>query len=112
MIIFFFSWFLFYVFDGLAVIALIVALGNEELDFTGLLAVGVGTVVLSIFLDLMLAKQFGEPGLFGACGVTALALAAALKLIWDVEFKRVVLICVFFCAFHFGLLRNLLSLYS
>lgn len=100
---------LFYVFDGLVVVALIQALGNEELDFIALLAVGVATVVLSIFLDLMLANEFGFPGFFGACGVTALALGMALKLIWDVEIKRVALICLFFCAFHVGLLRMLMS---
>lgn len=99
--------FFFYLFDGLVVVALIQALGNEELDFVALLAVGVATVMLSIFLDLMLANEFGAPGYFGACGVTALALGTALKLIWDVEIKRVLLICLFFCAFHVGLLRFL-----
>lgn len=100
--------FLFYVFDGLVVVALIQALGNEELDFVGLLAVGVGTIMLSIFLDLMLANEFGLPGFFGACGVTALVLGTALKVIWDLEIKRVVLVCLFFCAFHVGLLRTLI----
>jgi hypothetical protein len=101
--------FLFYIFDGLVVVALIHALGNEELDFTGSMAVGVGTVVASVFLDLMLAHQFGVAGYFSGCLVTALALGTALKLLWDVELKRVVLICLFFCAFHFGMLRLLVQ---
>jgi len=99
--------FLFYLCDGLVVVALIQALGNEELDFVALLAVGVATVVLSVFLDLMLANEWGYPGYFAACGVTALVLGLALKLLWDVEIKRVGLICVFFCAFHVGLLLTL-----
>jgi hypothetical protein len=108
MILLYFGPFLFYLFDGLAVVALIQALGNEELDFVALLAVGVATVVLSVFLDLMLANELGLPGYFGACGVTALVLGLALKLLWDVEIKRVLMICVFFCAFHVGLLRSLM----
>ena len=99
--------FVFYVFDGLVVVALIQALGNDELDFTGSLAVGVATVMVSVFLDLMLAREFGLPGYFSGCLVTALAVGTALRLIWDVELKRVVLIGVFFCAFHFGMLRAL-----
>jgi hypothetical protein len=100
--------FLFYVVDGLVVLALIHALGDEELDLVASFAVGVATIMLSIFLDLMLAREFGLPGFFCACGITALALGAALKLIWDVEIKRVVLVGVFYCAFHIGLLRALL----
>lgn len=99
--------FVFYVFDGLVVVMLIHALGNDELDFTGSVAIGVATVMASIFLDLMLAQEFGLPGYFSGCLVTGLALGTALKLIWDVELKRVVMICVLFCAFHFGMLRLL-----
>ncbi len=87
--------FLFYVFDGLVVIALIHALGNEELDMIASFAVGVATIILSIFLDLMLAREFGIVGFFSGCSVTALAIGTALKLIWDLEIKRVVLVCVF-----------------
>jgi hypothetical protein len=103
-----FLWpFLFYVFDGLVVIALIHALGNDELDFIASFAIGVATIMLSIFLDMMLAREFGVAGFFCACGITALAIGTALRLIWDVEIKRVVLVCVFYCAFHVGLLRTL-----
>lgn len=100
--------FLFYVSDGLVVVALIHALGNDELDFIASFAIGVATVMLSIFLDLMLAREFGLPGFFCGCGVTALALGTALRLIWDIELKRVALICIFYCAFHVGLLRALM----
>jgi acid phosphatase family membrane protein YuiD len=94
-----------YIFDAIVVAMLISALGNEELDAVTLFAFGVATALGSLFFDLMLEHQFGMPGFFSACLVTALALGAALKLMWDVEFKRIALICIFFCAYHFGALR-------
>ena len=109
MIVLFLLWFLFYIFDGIAVVGLIQALGNDELDFMSQAVVGVATVILSVFLDLMLANEFGAPGLYGACGITAIVVGAALKFVWEVEIKRVALICLFFCAFHVGLLRNVAS---
>jgi hypothetical protein len=94
-----------YIFDVVVVALLISALGNEELDGVMLFAVGVATALVSLFFDLMLEYQFGPPGFFSACLVTAVTLGAALKLIWDVELKRIALICIFFCAYHFGAVR-------
>lgn len=94
-----------YIFDGVVVALLISALGNEELDAVSLFAFGVATALVSLFFDLMLEHQFGMLGFFSACLVTALAVGTALKLIWDVELKRLVLVCIFFCAYHFGALR-------
>jgi hypothetical protein len=73
-----------------------------------LVLVGIAVTMLSIFFDFIVAGEFGMAGLFSACGMTALVLGMALKFFWDVEIKRVVLICVFFCAFHVGLLRSLM----
>ncbi len=94
-----------YIFDGIVVALLISALGNEELDAVSLFAFGVATALGSLFFDLMMEHQFGLPGFFSACLVTALTLGAALKLIWDIELKRLALICIFFCAYHFGAIR-------